>query len=172
MASLCGDMLAEGCRKLKRRPIGLTAKSTTRWTKAPPVIGRRFRLCYAGSERFLSFNNRPSPPSNTVRSEVGVSLSTERFLLRSLRGALTEQYLRRAAVPPHRGPVGFNPALSSLDGLMDLNGVKGAGVFDAPRSSSQKPHYHEHEPCTERHTPRPSWDRALLLHFRLDVSEL
>jgi len=38
--------------------------------------------------------------------------------------------------------------------------------------SFAKPNYDEHEPGTERHTTRPSWDSALLLHVRLDVTKL
>jgi hypothetical protein len=35
-----------------------------------------------------------------------------------------------------------------------------------------KPDHDEHKPCTERRAAGPSWDSALLLHFRLDVTEL
>ena len=39
-------------------------------------------------------------------------------------------------------------------------------------SAFPEPEYDEHDPGTERHAAHPAWDDALLLHFRLDITEL
>src|SRR5262249_57158350 len=56
-----------------------------------------------------------------------------------------------------------------LRGCCSFTTLRQRGVSS---SFFRKPDYDKHEPCTQRHTTRPSWDRALLLHFRLDVTEL